>query len=315
MLPEDAVGSSIVIAGPTAIGKTAVALEISRTFPDRFEIVSADSVQVYRRFDIGSAKPTPEERKAASFHLVDFVDPDADFTLVDYQTLALAALANIVSRGKIPLIVGGTGLYIRAIAQGLGVPLAVPNERLRAHLTEKARVEGRKSLHEQLISVDPESAARIHENDLKRIVRALEVFELTGRTLSSWHQEDKERPRNAPRKYIVLNRDRDRLYHLIDLRAAQMFADGIIGEVESLRKEGYPPTLKPMQAVGYLQANLVLKGKVPIEQAIELTQNATHQFARRQLIWFRGEPGTHWIEVEGMGVEEMANKVVDIVGI
>jgi tRNA dimethylallyltransferase len=141
------------------------------------------------------------------------------------------------------------------------------------------------------------------------------VFELTGRTLSSWHQEDKERPRNAPRKYIVLNRDRDRLYHLIDLRAAQMFADGIIGEVESLRKEGYPPTLKPMQAVGYLQANLVLKGKVPIEQAIELTQNATHQFARRQLIWFRGEPGTHWIEVEGMGVEEMANKVVDIVGI
>jgi tRNA dimethylallyltransferase len=311
MLVSQAVALSVVIAGPTAIGKTAVAVAMAAAVPGRFEIVSADSVQTYRKFDIGSAKPTAAERAAVPFHLVDVVDPDEDFTLVDYQEKASAAIADIVARGKTPLIVGGTGLYIRSIISGLGVPITGPDEGLRAQLSAVADAEGTSALHEQLKDVDPISAAKIHENDLKRIIRALEVFKLSGRPLSVWHQEDAAREKGQPLAYFALDRDRANLYALIDDRARKMFQEGIIEETAALRTEGYSPTLKPMTALGYLQANKALDGEVTVDEAAALTMAATHHYARRQLIWFRGEGQAVQTNVEGQSVEGVAGRLLE----
>jgi len=315
MSRESLVGTSIVVAGPTAIGKTAVAIEMSRLIPGRFEILSADSIQAYRRFDIGSAKPTRLERAEVPFHLIDIVDPDNDFTLVDYQSAAYEAIGSIVSKGKIPLIVGGTGLYIRAIIRGLGVPVAGPDEKLRAELTGIAADEGTLVLHQRLVVVDPESAVRIHQNDLKRIVRALEVFTLSGRTLSSWHAEDAARERCAPLKYFVLDRDRGRLYESINSRAEAMFQGGIVEEVIALRSDGYSPELKPMTSLGYQQANFVVDNKMTIQEAVELTKSATRHYARRQLIWYRGEDNVEWKDVEGKTAGDVAAELIVSAGL
>ncbi len=311
MLVGEAVRASVVIAGATAIGKTALALSLVRAVPGRFEIVSADSIQVYQRFDIGSAKPSSIERAEAAFHLIDFVEPDVDFTLVDYVAAASAALRDIVSRGKVPLIVGGTGLYIRALTAGLGIPLAGPDESLRGQLTLEAQNYGAPALHRRLAEVDSDAASRIHRNDLKRIIRALEVYTLSGRPLSQWRKEDEARERTAPRRYIALDRNREKLYRAIDKRVDAMYSSGIVEETEALRAEGYSAELKPMTSVGYLQANQMIDGKISRPEAIELTKNATHQYARRQLIWFRGEPVTDWINLEDKTVEEVLNSLVE----
>jgi tRNA dimethylallyltransferase len=310
MLLSHAIGRTIVIAGPTAIGKTAAALALARQNPGQFEIVSADSIQAYRRFDIGSAKPTMAERLELRFHLIDVAEPDQDFTLVDYQTLAYAAMTDIVGRGKTPILVGGTGLYVRSIISGLGVPLAGPDQALRSKMVELALSQGNTALHQQLAAIDPESAERIHENDLKRTIRALEVFKLSGRPLSSWHREDASRERNAPRAYFVLDRNRANLYAKIDERSETMFEQGIIEETASLRAEGYSAGLKPMTALGYLQANQVLDDQISMAEAAALTKAATRQYARRQLIWFRGEKGVRWIDVEVMSSDDVAEAIL-----
>jgi tRNA dimethylallyltransferase len=310
---ESAVRSSIVIAGPTAIGKTALALELSRIHPNTYEILSADSIQVYRRFNIGSAKPTPTEQLEIPFHGIDIVDPDKDFTLVNYKDLAVEVLLSIVGRGHIPLIVGGTGLYIRAITPGLGIPDVEPNEAYRKELAAEAAEVGSPILHARLTAVDQASADRIHPNDLKRIIRGLEVFHLTGRTLTAWHAEDQQNPKLVPFRYIVLNRDRDAIYRQIDCRVDAMYESGLIDEVAALRAEGYPPSLKPMTSVGYLQANKIIDGEVALDVGIELTKNATHQYARRQLILFRCEPVTDWINVEGLSIRSVAKSLVSTV--
>jgi tRNA dimethylallyltransferase len=312
MLGFSGLESSLVIAGPTAIGKTSVALAMARRRPGRFEIISADSVQIYRRFDIGSAKPTTAERAGAPFHLVDIADPDEDFTLVDFQSAATDAISSILRRGNIPLIVGGTGLYIRSIVKGLGVPIAGPDTALRAELNQTAATFGSQALHERLLAIDQISAERIHQNDLKRIIRALEVFYLTGRPLSGWHQQDVARPRGRPLGYIVLNRDRDNLYQTIDKRVESMFAEGLLDEVAGLRKDGYSAALKPMTSVGYQQANAVFDCSLSLPDAIELTKAATRQYARRQLIWFRGEEVSDWIDVEENTADSIAEKILDL---
>jgi tRNA dimethylallyltransferase len=312
---KNAVGSAIVLAGPTAIGKTAVAVCLAKAFPEQIEVVSADSIQVYRRFDIGSAKPDQADREAVPFHLVDVAEPDQDFSLVDYQKMASESIQSIVGRGKIPLVVGGTGLYIKSVTKGLGIPLAGPDEGIRAKYREIAIRDGAVCLHQLLVNVDVESARRIHANDNKRIIRALEVFELTGRPLSVWHNEDAQRQTLKPRKYFVLDRDRQQLYSAIDRRAEEIFANGIVGEVETLRSSGYSQDLKPMMSLGYLQANRVVDGLLDLNEAIELTKVATHQYARRQLIWFRGEPDTTWIDTENSSVTDIANKLAQAIGL
>ena len=298
--------SSIVIVGPTAIGKTAVAVEMARERPNTFEIVSADSIQVYQQFDLGSAKPTVEERSVVPFHLVDVAAPDSGFTVVDFVSLATSALESIVSRGKIPLIVGGAGLYVRALIKGLGIPIAGPDPDLRRILSEEAALSGSPSLHAKLQTVDPITAGNLHPNDLKRIIRALEVFELSGRPLSEWHEEDRQRPSASPRLYVALDREREKLYEQIDGRVDSMFESGLMDEVRSLRLAGYGADLKPMTSVGYLQANMALDGVVSELDARTLAKNATHQYARRQLIWFRQEPVTSWIKMDDLSAQQAA---------
>jgi len=311
MSMQSLIGSSVVISGPTAIGKTAIAIEMVRERPEKFEILSADSIQAYRRFDIGSAKPTTEERAESHFHLIDVVDPDGDFTVVDFLALAHEALAGIFERNRIPLIVGGAGLYIRALTDGIGIPNAGPDIDLRKALLGEAAAVGTPELHKQLALIDQDSAAKIHPNDLKRIIRALEVFKLTGRPLSSWHQEDQKREKVAPRFYFALDRDRDKLYAQIDQRVDDMFRKGLVEEVKQLRADGYGADLKPMTSVGYFQANKIIDGQLTVCDGIELAKTATHQYARRQLIWFRREPVDNWINLEGCTEIDVATKILE----
>ena len=283
----------IVICGPTAVGKTALALKLARHYP--LEVVSADSRQVYRLMDIGTAKPTAAERAALTHHLVDVVWPDEPFDAAQYVRLAAAAIDAVLARGAMPVLVGGTGLYIRALTEGLAdVPAAHPD--VRAQLHRDAELAGIQALHCRLAEVDPEAAARLHPNDLVRIVRALEVYLLTGQTLSARQCEHGFRTRRYRLLKIGLTLERAELYRRIDARAAAMFAEGLLEETSSLLDAGYSPQLKSLQTIGYREAVRFLSGEISREQALGELQLATRRYAKRQLTWFRADPELIWVD-------------------
>jgi tRNA dimethylallyltransferase len=281
----------------------------------RGEILSADSVQIYRGLDIGSAKPTPDEKSRARFHLVDIADPDEDFTLADYQRHAVEARGAVVDRGKLPIVCGGTGLYLRALTQPLSLTHVPPDEEFRTRWNTYAAANGVASVHAVLAERDPDAAAKLHGNDLRRIVRALEVLEHTGKRLSEWHRED--RAAGAPlmpgTAIFVLNRDRERLYEAIDRRVDQMISAGFEGEVRRLRQAGFPRSLHSMRTLGYNEMNGYLDGETSLPECIESIKRHTRQFARRQLIWFRADPSAVWVDVEGMDVGCVADALWDII--
>jgi tRNA dimethylallyltransferase len=280
-----------VIAGPTASGKTSLAIKLARE--TNGEIVSADSQQVYRHFDIGTAQPSAEELAAVPHHLISVVDPLEPFSAARFQTLADAAIAEIASRGKRVIVVGGTGLYLRILLHGV-VDAPPANPRLRAELEAQAEREGRVALHARLAEVDPPSAARIPPNDLVRIVRALEIHTLTGTPASTWRQEHGFSTDRYPFTLWVLTPERDTLYRAIDERTAQMFSRGLIDEARSLVERGYRDA-PPMGSVGYHEALLALEGKVSVDEAIRLAAQATRRYAKRQLTWFRKEPSARLV--------------------
>lgn len=284
---------AIAIVGPTAVGKTDLALDLARRF--KGEIVNADSRQVYRYMDIGTAKPTVEELAAVPHHLIDVVDPDEEFTLATYQRLAYATLADIRGRGNLPFLVGGSGLYVWAVIEGLLIPRVSPNPGLRAELELRASKEGAQALWEELQAIDPAAAAKIHPHNVRRVVRALEVFRTTGIPIS---QQQRRQPPPFPFLIIGLTAPRDLLYKRIDGRVEWQIRMGLVEETEGLVQRGYGWDLPSMSSLGYKQIGMYLRGEISLEQAIQLVKTETHRFARQQYTWFRlGDPRINWLDI------------------
>ena len=280
----------LVIAGPTATGKTAAAIELARRFDG--ELVGADSVQVYRGFDIGSAKPTPDELGGVAHHLLDVLDPDQDADAVAYANLADEAIRGICERGRLPVVAGGTGLWIRALVRGLvEVPPVDPDVRHR--LEEAAATEGAPALHARLAEVDPTSAEAVHPNDALRIVRALEVYEQTGTPLGALRAAH---ALGAPRYqafFIVLDMDRAAHDAVVESRIERMLATGWIDEVRSLRGR-WGDDIRPFGSVGYREVLAHVRDEVPLEETVRQIRRSSRVYARRQRTWFKGEPGVSW---------------------
>jgi len=281
----------LIISGPTATGKTALAIELATHYGA--EVISADSRQVYRYLDIGTAKPTLEQQAAAPHHLLDVVVPDQQFDSARFRTLALAAIHDILQRGKRVLVVGGTGLYLRALTRGLfaGPPA---NPALRARLDEQEQNEGGGFLHRWLASVDPEAAARLHPNDTVRLIRALEVFLLSGTPMSRWQRDHSFRDCPFATLTISLVMERETLARRIEERCRQMVSDGLIEEVRHLWEMGYGPDLSPLQTIGYAQIGELLQERCSLEDALAGMARETRRLAKRQLTWLRAEPEVRW---------------------
>jgi tRNA dimethylallyltransferase len=282
----------IVICGPTAVGKTSAGIELARAIGG--EIVSADSMQVYRQMDIGTAKPNQADQAAVRHHLIDLVDPDEPFDAAAYMALGRHVLAERIRGGTPPIVVGGTGLYIRALLYGL-FRADARDPAVRERLRVEADRRGPAALHRRLAQYDPPTAARLHPNDTVRILRALEVFEVTGRPISDLQRE--HRFKDAPFRVLQfgLDLDREALYRRIDQRVDAMLAAGLEDEVRALMAKGYGPQLKPMQSIGYSHMAAFLAGAIGREECIRTLKRDTRRFAKRQLTWFRADPAIQWV--------------------
>lgn len=298
------------IVGPTATGKTAVGIELAEKLNG--EIVSADSMAIYKGMDIGTAKPTAAERAAVAFHLIDVVYPDEEFSVARFKQLAQDAIADIVSRGKLPLLVGGTGLYVTALTGGLNIPPASPDRKLRDRLRAEAAEFGSQYLLDRLKAVDPVTAQRLHANDLKRIVRALEVHALTGLPISHFHRTAGKAEVPYDVRLFGLTMSRTALYERIERRADDQIAAGLVEEVRGLLEKGYGPDLASMKGLGYKQIGGCLAGDCDLQAAVDLLKRDTRRFAKRQLTWFRADPRIRWIDVEAHSASDIAGEIANL---
>jgi tRNA dimethylallyltransferase len=280
----------LAIVGPTACGKSALALELAARCP--IEIVSADSRTVYRWMDIGTAKPSLAEQHRVPHHLLDVVGPDESYSLAQYQSDALAAIERIFLRARMPVLVGGAGLYVSAVCDGLQLPDVAPDEQFRATLEERAEREGWQALQAELRAVDPVSAERIEPRNVRRVIRALEVHHVTGKPFSEWQQR-----RAPPFRPVLIGIDveREELYRRIDARIDGWFASGLVEEVRGLLARGYGAGLPSMSGIGYREIAAMLRGELTEDQATQQMKFATHQYARRQLTWFRRDRRITWL--------------------
>lgn len=295
----------IIVQGATAVGKTGLAIELAKRFDG--EIIGADSRQIYHYMDIGTAKPNPSQMAEVPHHLIDIVDPDYNLTVAEYQDLAYQAIEEILNRDRIPFLVGGTGQYITAVEEGWSIPRVPPNSDVRAELEAFAESQGVEALHERLTQADPISAERIHPNNVRRVVRALEVFEITGEPISKLQQK-KPPPYRILRYGLKLNREL--LYPRADKRVDIMIDDGFVEEVQTLLNLGYSRDLPSMTGLGYLEIAEHLLDGAPLDDAIQKTKFSTHEFIRRQDVWFRGhDNGILWHNVEALDVDSIEQNI------
>lgn len=297
----------LAIVGPTATGKTAVAVEVAKRL--KGEIVSADSMLIYRGMDIGTAKPTVEERQGIPHYMIDLIDPNEPYSVALYQEQAEKCILEIVKRGRLPLLVGGTGLYVRSIIDPYSFPRTGINDSLRQRWQEEAKALGREVVYRRLAEVDPETAGKLHPNNLKRVIRALEVYYLTGRPIS-WQQDKKIEP-----KYNLaifgLTIERSLLYQRIEERVDKMLAAGLVEEVRQLFKRGYGLELISMQGLGYKEIAQYLTGQITLETAVYLLKRNTRHFAKRQMTWFRRDQRIKWIDVTySRNVQDIAEEII-----
>lgn len=285
----------VILAGPTGVGKTGLALELAERL--NAEIVSADSMQIYRFMDIGTAKPTPEERARVPHHLIDIRNPDEDYSAADYARDATSAIRDIHARGKLPLLVGGTGLYIQAVVYGI---FEGPgrDESYRERLRELIEEQGKLAIYRKLQKIDPLSAHRLHSNDLVRVIRALEVFHLTGIPISVYQATATIPLTDFQPCFLVLTMEREALYHRIDIRVATMLTLGFVEEVHGLLHQGYSPELNSMKSLGYKEIVNFLTGELDFPEAISLMKRNTRRYAKRQFTWFRKYRNAVWIQRE-----------------
>lgn len=300
----------LILLGPTGVGKTELAIELALRLNG--EIVGADSRQIYRYMDIGTAKPTPEQRSLVPHHLIDFVAPDSSLSLAEYQDLAYRCIDDAHAKGKLPLLVGGTGQYITAVEEGWSIPRVAPDQELRAELEAFAAAHSAGALHEKLRQADPLAAERIHPNNTRRVIRALEVYRLTGQAISEL-QEKKPPPYRILR--LGLRLDRAILYPRVDARLDSMIEAGFVREVGNLLDLGFDRDLPAMSGLGYLEIAEHLLDGAPLEAAIERGKFSTHNFIRRQDVWFRGhDNGILWHNVEEIDADFLAKTVTDWIG-
>ncbi|MFH1896637.1 MAG: tRNA (adenosine(37)-N6)-dimethylallyltransferase MiaA [Candidatus Desantisbacteria bacterium] len=298
--------SLIIIAGPTGVGKTAVAHQLALEMNG--EIVSADSRQIYRYLDIGTAKPSLNFRGQIPYHLIDIVNPDEDFSVADFKQQAEGIIDQLHLQGKLPFLVGGTGLYIKSIVSGL-FPSPPPDLAFRQQLQEEASLLGTNHLHQRLSAIDQTAASKISNNDLRRIIRALEVYQQTGKPISCLQQLATTH-KDYHLIMICLNQDRQQLYSQISLRVDRMIETGWVEEVRGLLEKGYSPNLIPMEALGYQQIIKHLQGIYTLAEAIDMIKQSSCQFAKRQLTWFRADSRYVWLEPDNM---EEIRKVMGVI--
>lgn len=285
----------VIVLGPTGVGKSEVAIELALEVGG--EIINADSQQVYRYMNIGTAKPSADQRQGVPYHLIDVVDPDDEFNAALFRHAAFASAQQVWSRGKKVVLCGGTGLYIKAFTHGLFVgPSGDPE--IRKRFEGEVREKGLGALHERLKELDPDALSWIHPNDPQRIIRALEVLETTGKKISQWQREHgfKESPFETLK--IGLNREREELYTLINRRCEAMIAEGLVEETKRLVEKGYGLELKPLQSIGYRHVGLYLGGAISLEDSVSLMKRDTRRLAKRQLTWFRSDPEIRWFHPE-----------------
>jgi tRNA dimethylallyltransferase len=291
----------LAVVGPTATGKTSLAIALARRLHG--EIVSADSRQIYQGMDIGTAKPTPEQRAQVPHHLLDIVAPDTSYTLAQYQADAQDAIADIHARGLLPLLVGGTGLYIRAVVDNLAIPEVPPQGDLRRELEEQARREGAAALQKRLAALDPASAASIDPANVRRVIRAIEVCLATGQPFSA---QQGARPSPYRTLLLGLTCERALLYQRADRRVDAMIAAGLVDEVRGLMARGYDWRLPAMTSLGYGEIGAYVRGETTLEEATEKLKLHTHSYIRRQLTWFRADPRIRWLDSAATGLEDAA---------
>jgi tRNA dimethylallyltransferase len=283
----------IVICGPTAVGKTSAAIDLARIY--KGEIISADSRQIYRYMNIGTAKPEPKQLAEISHYIVDFIDPDEHFDARQFALMAHEIILKLTKKKKLPFVVGGTGLYIKALLNGLFED-HYSDPSVRVKLKKEADEYGKKMLYERLKTIDPETANRLHSNDTYRIIRALEVFEMSGKPISKWHREHQF----SETRYCVLKLglylEREILYKQIDRRVDIMISAGLIEEVQAIIKRGYSPDLKSMKAIGYNHIIDYLMGNCTMQEAVRLLKRDTRRYSKRQMTWFRADPEINWIK-------------------
>lgn len=290
------------IVGPTAVGKSALAIGLCERFEG--EIVSADSRQVYRGLDIGTAKATPQEQSRVPHHLLDLVTPDEQLSLAEYQERAYQAIAEIHSRGRLPFLVGGTGQYVRAVVEGWSIPRVPPQPDLRQEMRHEVRERGPQALHARLAEVDPVAAARIDPRNVRRVIRALEVYEITGQPIS---EVQKKHPPSYRILQLGLTMERRALYEQADRRIEHMIEGGLVEEVRRLLAQGYGPQLPAMSGIGYAELAQYLQGEIGLEEAVRRMKASTRRFIRHQYNWFRlDDPRTQWIDQGPEAVDQAA---------
>ena len=286
----------IVLTGPTAVGKTSLSISLAKAVNG--EIISADSMQVYKGMDIGSAKIRKEEMQGVTHYLVDILEPEEEFHIVKFQELAKAALEEIYAKGKIPILVGGTGFYIQAVTRDIDFTQAEQETSYREELEQFAKEKGAEYLHEKLREVDSKSAENIHANNVKRVIRALEFYHQNGTPISEHNEEQKQHTSPYNLVYFVLTAPREILYERIDRRVDQMMEEGLLEEVKSLRERGCHRGMVSMQGLGYKEILAYLEGEYPLEEAVRILKRDTRHFAKRQLTWFRREQDVIWVDKE-----------------
>ena len=282
----------IILTGPTAVGKTKLSIQLAKAV--NAEIISADSMQVYRHMDIGSAKIMPAEMDGVPHHLVDCLNPDEEFNVVRFQEMAKHAMDEIYAKGKIPLLVGGTGFYIQAVTGDIDFSQHGEDTSYREHLEELAKTQGAETLHQMLKKIDPESAEAIHPNNVKRVIRALEYFEQTGSPISRHNEEQRQEQSPYNVAYFVLNDERSKLYARIDERIDKMMEAGLLEEVTKLKEMGYHKGMVSMQGLGYKEILSYLDGTWSLDEALYVLKRDTRHFAKRQITWFKRERDVEW---------------------
>ena len=297
----------VVIAGPTASGKTELAINLAKQVSG--EIISADSMQIYKYMDIGTAKPSKEEMQGIPHHMLDVVSPEDAFSVAAYKEKADVIIRNILDKNKLPIVTGGTGLYINSLIYNIKFSETVCDEEFREKMNRVAAAEGQKKLHEMLEKVDPVSAGRIHCNNVKKVIRALEVYEFTKKPISLHQEESRMEPPPYDYLIFILDMDRDVLYQRIDARVDYMVANGLIEEVKSLKEMGYNEKLTSMQGLGYKEIFRYLNNKISYEDAINIIKRDTRHYAKRQITWFKAIPKATWLTA-GKGNIEKNTKII-----
>lgn len=292
----------VILTGPTAVGKTALSIELAKRINGA--VISADSMQVYKHMDIGSAKILPEEMQGIPHYMIDELEPEEEFHVVRFVEMAKKYLAEIYAAGKIPIIAGGTGFYIQALLYDIDFTDQESDEAYRSRLETLAKEQGREKLHEMLREVDPASAEAIHANNMKRVIRALEFYHLTGKRISEHNEQERKKSSPYNFAYFVLTDDRTKLYERIDKRVDHMIEQGLVDEVQKLKEMGCHRDMVAMQGLGYKEILAYLDGELTLEEAVYIIKRETRHFAKRQLTWFKREREVFWVEKDAYNYQE-----------